>query len=301
MATHRIKPRGLFPTVFTRLAALAVLFLLSACGDLPRPFEGNPGANAMRLVQPPPARLAVERPTNALLPDAASQSFADSMAQALAHLDVPAISTTPSPGDWRLLISASLENGEVIPLYTLIDEKGRQAGLAQGQPVGPAAWSQAAPTTLTAAAGSAAVDIAALLTRIEAARNANDPNSLVNRAARLLVPDVKGAPGDGNTQLAKQMRSQLGLLGLVVQNTKADFSVAGEVRAVPIAGNMTRIEIQWVVSDARGDERGRIVQLNEVPSGSLDHFWGDVALVVAQEAADGVKDVIARQTGSAAK
>jgi len=296
-----MKPRGLFPTVFTRFAALAVLCLLSACGDLPRPFEGNPGVNGMRLVQPPPSRLAVERPTNALLPDAASQSFADDMAQALAHQDVPAISTTPSPGDWRLLISATLEKGEVIPLYTLIDEKGRQAGLAQGQPVDPGAWSQAVPTTLKTAAGSAAVDIAALLTRIEAARNANDPNSLVNRAARLLVPDVKGAPGDGNIQLARQMRSQLGLLGMVVQNTKADFAVAGEVRAVPIAGNMTRIEIQWVVSDSRGEERGRIVQLNEVPGGSLDHFWGDVALVVAQEAAEGVKDVIARQTGPAAK
>ena len=97
------------------------------------------------------------------------------------------------------------------------------------------------------------------------------------------------------------MAVRLHTVGLVVQNTKADFNVAGEVRAVPIAGNMTRIEIQWVVADARGDERGRIVQLNEVPSGSLDHFWGDVALVVAQEAAQGVKDVIARQTGSAAK
>ena len=40
------------------------------------------------------------------------------------------------------------------------------------------------------------------------------------------------------------------------------------------------------------------MQLNEVPPGTLDKFWGDVALVVAQEAAGGVKDVILNQAGA---
>ena len=38
-----------------------------------------------------------------------------------------------------------------------------------------------------------------------------------------------------------------------------------------------------------------MVQLNEVPKGMLDLYWGDVALVVAQEAAGGVRDVIANR------
>ncbi len=37
------------------LARAAVLLSLAACGDLPRPFQGNPGATAERLAQPPPA------------------------------------------------------------------------------------------------------------------------------------------------------------------------------------------------------------------------------------------------------
>ena len=41
-----------------------------------------------------------------------------------------------------------------------------------------------------------------------------------------------------------------------------------------------------------GDERGKVVQLNEIPAGSLDHYWADVAVVVATEAAGGVNDVI---------
>jgi hypothetical protein len=39
------------------------------------------------------------------------------------------------------------------------------------------------------------------------------------------------------------------------------------------------------------------VQLNQVPAGSLNGLWGDVALVVAQEAAGGVHDVIVQQSG----
>ena len=48
---------------------------------------------------------------------------------------------------------------------------------------------------------------------------------------------------------------------------------------------------------ANGDERGKVVQLNDIPAGSLDHYWGDVAVVVATEAAGGVNDVILRQSG----
>jgi hypothetical protein len=48
----------------------------------------------------------------------------------------------------------------------------------------------------------------------------------------------------------------------------------------------------------QGHELGRIVQLNDVAPGSLDRYWGDVALVVAQEAAGGVRDVILNQLGT---
>jgi hypothetical protein len=41
------------------------------------------------------------------------------------------------------------------------------------------------------------------------------------------------------------------------------------------------------------------VQLNDVPAGSLNGYWGDVATAVAHEAAGGVRDVILRQSGRA--
>ncbi|HWS08550.1 MAG TPA: hypothetical protein VN362_12000, partial [Xanthobacteraceae bacterium] len=108
-----------------------------------------------------------------------------------------------------------------------------------------------------------------------------------------------GAPGDGDLSLTKQMKAHLAALGPTVQDTAdgADFIVQGAVRMVPIAGGQQRVEIQWAIKAASGDERGKVVQLNDIPAGSLDHYWADVAVIVATEAAGGVNDVILRQSG----
>ncbi|MBC7801319.1 MAG: hypothetical protein H7Z10_11910, partial [Gemmatimonadaceae bacterium] len=155
---------------------------------------------------------------------------------------------------------------------------------------------------LKAAAAQAAPGIASLLNRIEAARRQSDPSSLQNRPAKVYFSGVTGAPGDGNRSLPQQMRTKLSGLGLVVQDTAtgADFTLAGQVQTAPGAGGVMRVELQWIVADVRG-ERGRVVQLNEVPAGTLDRFWGDVAVVVANEAAGGVRDVVLASGGSRAK
>jgi hypothetical protein len=280
--------------------AFALISLLAGCGDLPRPFEGRPGALGARLAQPPPARLAIAPPTQAMLTDIGADTLAGALADALVAREVPAVADAPHRGDWSLALSAELRDGKVVPSYEVDDPAGKAAGTAQGQPVDPAAWSDASPETLRAAAASAAPSIATLLANIDAARRQSDPNSLVNRPARVVVIPVSGAPGDGDSQLTRQMRLELPKLGETVQDTatNADFSVAGKVVVVPESPATQRVEIQWVVADATGEERGRIVQLNEVPTGTLNTLWGDVALVVAHEAAGGVKDVILNQTGA---
>ena len=82
------------------------------------------------------------------------------------------------------------------------------------------------------------------------------------------------------------MRARLAVLGPVVLTTTtgADFIVQGEVKVVPIPKHKERVEIQWIVKTGTGDERGRVVQLNEIPAGTLNQYWGDVAVVVATEA-----------------
>lgn len=278
------------------LAALA----LAGCGDLPRPFAGRPGATALRLAQPPPARLAVPVPVGALLSDAASATYAADLVDALQGKEVPAVPDAPRRGDWSLAVSAELRGDKVVPSFQVLDPSGVSQGVAEGAPVDAATWSLGAAPALRQSAGVAAANVASLLTRIEAARRQSDPNSLANRPARVVVREVTGAPGDGNSQLTRQMRQRLPQLGEVVQDTEqgADYVVSAEVRVAAGARDTQRVEIQWIVSDPQGGELGRVVQLNEIEPGSLDRLWGDVAMVVAQEAAGGIRDVILNQTGA---
>lgn len=275
--------------------------LLAGCGDLPQPFLGNPGATARILAHPPTPRLAVPAPQDALLSDQAAETFAKALADALQNQEVPAVEGPDQPGDWRLDVTASLRGATVEPVFTVVDPSGRDQGKASGTPLATADWATAAPATLSRSATQAAPGIADLLSRIQAAMQHADPHSLYNRPARVQVIEVTGAPGDGNLALTRQMRTMLSQLGPVVQETVigADFIVRGMVRVVPVAGGQERVEIQWSVANPSGDERGRVVQLNEVPAGSLNGYWGDVATAVAQEAAGGVRDVILRQSGRA--
>jgi hypothetical protein len=130
------------------------------------------------------------------------------------------------------------------------------------------------------------------------ARRDADPDSLVNRPVRIHLRPITGAPGDGNRALARHMREQLIRLGMTVQDKAegADYAVGAEVSLADMPGNQQRVEIRWRVADARGAEAGQVAQLNQVPRGTLAGLWADVALVVAQEAAGGIKDVIGNQT-----
>ena len=282
---------------------LAALLALAACGDLPQPFLGRPGAAAERLAQPPPSRLAVLSPAQSLLPAAGADAWAGAVADALQTEEVPAIAESRQRrGDWLLVLSAEVRGSEVVPSYAVQNPSGEPQGFSEGAPVSTAAWAGGDPAVLKAAAMQAAPGIASLLSRIEAARRQSDPNSLLNRPARVCFTGVTGAPGDGNSSLPAQMRAKLGAMGLVIQDAAggADFSLAGQVQTAPGAKGTTRIELQWIVTDSRGAERGRIVQLNEVPPGTLDRYWGDIAVVVADEAAGGVRDVVLNAGGGRA-
>jgi hypothetical protein len=276
-----------------------MLALLAGCGTLPQPFAGHPGAVAQRLALPPAARLDVPPPIGALLTDAGAATYQNALVAALQTEDLPAVADIARVGDWRLVATAEVRGDKVVPVFTVADPAGTAKGSTETAPVDAALWAEGRPTTLAQAATAASPAIAALLTRIEAERRMSDPTSLVNRPARLFVPDVTGAPGDGNRQLARNLRQEMPQIGEVVQDTAAgaDYTVQGQVRTAPGAAGTERIEIQWIVSDAQGREAGRIVQLNEVAPGSLDRYWGDTALEVAREAATGVRSVIQNQVG----
>lgn len=283
------------------IRALPILLaaLLAGCGDLPRPFAGRPGATALRLATPPPARLTVPPPTGALLPQREAVRLAQDVADALVGNELPAFAQDPRAGDWQVRISATLTGQTVQPRYTLLDADGHQRGDVAGEPIAARAWEAADTATLASAAAAAAPRITDLMRAIDATMKQSDPNSLYNRPARIFLAGVTGAPGDGNDALARQMNRQLPQTGdlLVRTASDADFVVLGRVRATKLAGGQEQIEIHWIVRDTAGHEAGDVAQGHDFPSGALDRYWGDVAEAVAEEAAGGVHEVITNWSG----
>jgi hypothetical protein len=280
-----------------RSLLLLLPLALAACGDLPRPFEGDPGATALRLSRPPPSRLAVPSPGNALLPETGADALAGAITDALVGQELPAVAGPVHPGDWRLAMSAQMQGDTVVPTYTVMNPSGVVQGSVEGKPVSARLWADADPAALKQAAASAAPDIAGLLAAVEAARLQSDPTSLMNRPARIFVKDVTGAPGDGNTSLTRDIKAKLPGTGEMVQSSPqgADYTVIGTVTTKKIAGNQVHAEIKWQVLDATGTEAGAVTQINEVPAGTLDQYWGDIAVAVTDQAAGGIKEIILNQ------
>jgi hypothetical protein len=281
-----------------RACALGLLLLATACGDL-RPYAGNAGRNAARLALPPAYRIAVPPPTDVLLTDEATRDLAEAMALALRDAEVPAVVAAPQPLDLQLSIVASRPSGDrdvVVPRYTLSTADGSALASNTGAPVPLRSWASGAPSVFKRLGERDAPGIASLLTGIEAARKANLPDALTGKAPpRLRLVPVRGAPGDGNTALTTRMQEFLSRRGLVPQNNAegADFAVEGHVTMADTGNNLQRVEVLWTITRRDGIELGRVLQMNEVPKGTLNRFWADVAYVVAEEASGGIRDVLA--------
>ena len=281
------------------LAALALLALV-ACGDLPQPFRGNPGGMAGRLAVPPPYRVAVPTPDAAMLTGTESEALARAIAQALLKREVPAVAEDPLPLDWRLAVDMRLEGNRVVPRYALFDPDGAPQGVAEGSAIAARDWSRPNAALLADVANDASRRAADLLLRAEAARKSTVPSALTAAGPpRIYLLPVRGAPGDGNESLTARMREALGDQGILAQDVAdgAGFAADGRVNVVPTRPRMQRVEILWIVSRRDGQELGRVLQMNEIPSGLLDRHWGDIAFAAAAEAAGGVQRVIENAGG----
>lgn len=284
------------------LLVSAVAAGLAGC-HLPQPFRGEPGRMGAILSAPPPARLAVTVSPNALLDDHAASVWAHDTTDALLGQSIPAEIGTPHPGDWRLRLDARLAGRSVVPSYVVLTPTGAVKGHRDGAAVPAAAWSAGDAQVLHQVAEAAAPQIVTTLTGLRSAEMRADPNSLINRPARIFFSGVSGAPGDGNRALADELRLLLpdAKDQLVSSAAKADYAVSCTVSVAPATaspqGRVQKTEIVWRVKPASGVEAGAVTQLHDVPAGSLDHAWGDIALAVVTEAAPGIRTVIDNHSG----
>ena len=138
-----------------------------------------------------------------------------------------------------------------------------------------------------------------LLRSVDATIKQSDPNSLYNRPARIFFAGVTGAPGDGDAALARFMRRKLPETGdqLVDHPGSADFLLRATVKVTDEPGGQQQVEIHWLVADPAGKIAGDVAQGHDIPKGTLDRYWGDVASAVTDEAAGGVHEVITNFSG----
>lgn len=289
--------------MFWHNALVLALLALAGCGGQSRTFDGVTGNDGGQLVAPPPARLAIPTPKTALLDPTRAAQLATALTIGLRAMEVPAFAQPASRGDWVVEITAQMASGMVTPSYIIRDPSGLERNRTAGAAVPEADWIGQSPVALGGIVSATVPALGTALTAIEARRRQDDPTSLLNRPARIYVPDVTGAPGDGNTSLARQMRRELPQFGLVVleKPERPDFTVIGTVKVGPLPKGQESVEITWVIQDDRGAEAGKIAQLNQVAKNTLSGLWVDIAVVVAEEAAGGVRDVILNRLGTRKK
>lgn len=281
---------------------VALVALLTACGDLS-------GID-------PEARIAVPPSFSTYLPSTAIRPYSQLVATALRDQKLPALADYTSYKDWQIRLGITQSSGMATPVFTLIDPAGSDQGRVQGRLVPIESWKRGQQETMRQAAADAAPRMAALFNKVvaerrQAADRATRERELAerqrqiqqlaqsNRPMRVVITGITGAPTDGNRVLARLLREKLLKLGEVVQDTGsgADFSVRAKVEDVAVDDKTRRLEIFWLIHNARNQEVGEIVQLNEVPVGSLDRGWGELAVSVADEAAGAIHDVILTQLG----
>lgn len=112
----------------------------------------------------------------------------------------------------------------------------------------------------------------------------------------ILVRSVDGAPGDGNQALMLAIKQALRIRDFMVTEDprQAVFQVEGRVDIAPPANGRQQVKLTWIVTTVSGGQVGRAIQENTIPAGSLNGVWGQVAMMVANAAADGVEELFGR-------
>jgi hypothetical protein len=132
--------------------------------------------------------------------------------------------------------------------------------------------------------------------RAKAAAKAADGREHIRSVA---VLGVSGAPGNGNVELARALRRVLRRAGWPVHaRRRADaLLVRGRVLIDPPRRGRQRVRIIWTARTPKGVELGTVKQENIVPAGSLDKGFGNAAEAVAEGAAEGLFQLVARFRG----
>ncbi len=279
-------------------ALLVVAPLLAGCtGDPPSAFQPDtPFTNP--LLQPG-LRGGINVPRIDGLPLTATDTGADlaeAVAQALRDAEIVALEAPAANGRFALLgrfDPRSDPAGRIAVAWTLVDDKGEEVrNFVTERPGDPAgAW-----------INSMAGELVAAINRyvMEAEGLPPQPDEM----PKLTIVAIDGAPGPGGRALASALEYHLKQAGLTVSDTVDDQGalILGNVVVAPskvpgAAASRETLSLAWTVLRPNGSELGTIEQANDIPKGTLDRAWGDLAFIIAEGAAEGIVDLLRKTAG----
>lgn len=250
---------------------LALLFLgalLTACGELPHPFEHDPGAEPILATPTAMAPVAV-----AEVPD--QPGLAEAVAKALADQDIPA--SVEEGGDRFLHLSGQAKSGRV--LWTLTDSAGKKLGESvETLPRQGGAFDQVAAATAEA--------VSAML------RTDDLGGTDLATRPRVLVDDVTTSGGLDAALLKRALMMALQQHSIAVVTDHAKVHVSGGVRITLGMAGRDLVEVSWVVADDEGKEIGRVNQSNSVYHDELVSLGTRMTHQIAEGGAEGIAQLV---------
>lgn len=272
-------------------ALLAALIALAACQPVPRPLAdiAVPGPELLNL----PGRGGLSILEVEGLTGARAETFPAALAEALQQREVPAVAGKGIRDSLFLLgrvTTRDIGGGgvEVDWEWELVDGRGRTVDRRQERDVMTRRdweWADAKALARRAAAGAAA---------LYDAQMPSPPPEV--RKPTVFLAGIRGAPGDGGRTLPRALATALQGQEMLATREQdgATAVVEGSMSVTRSGPGQEKVEIRWRVTRPGGEEVGVVTQENEIPAGSLQGAWGEVAGYVALAAAEGIADLVRR-------
>jgi hypothetical protein len=295
------------------LSLWAATGLLAACQPLPHPFADDvPKPGSPMLAVRDSTSIWVAPVTGA--PPVTARKLAAAVAQALQKRQVVASNRTAAidsdvlHGRIEEMPAGPGQGETVVAQWRLSDSKGRLLGERAVRIAGKAAdWRQGKDDTVTRLAAASADQLAALVDGGPPPAAAQMAMTKTGSGAiRLLIGAIKGAPGDGDTALARTIALVLQRPGLAIiakpsdvkpsdvkPSDRPDLILDATVAVGRPKNGKEHVKIVWHLRHAGGGEIGTVAQQNDVPPGLLDGPWGNVAWSVAGAAETGILQLVA--------
>lgn len=274
-------------------SALLVLFV-AACGPVPKPFQPRTLWDVNPLAVPEEMMRVRVEPVEGITEPTASQ-LGTAVAAALGALDIPSAARLTGASRYVLkgrLVDAREPDQPWAVDWTLEDSVGVPIGTRRQMVDAAVLEAPAADDApLRASATVLARSLAGWIDR-------DDQPTKGLKPVGVAIGDITGAPGDGNTALARSIRLAMKATNITVVDVAAEapLRLDGTVAVDPPLQGRQRIKITWSLVTATGQPVGQISQDNALPQGSFDGAWGRLAAEIAAAAAPGIADAVGKAT-----